>query len=562
MAHPQPEPESHKPIESVTGDGTAPQIDRVGHSPALEPIVRRDQFASDPPYGTIAELCAAAADRFGDREFLRFGDRSMTFVEVDAYASRLATVLAAHGIKKGDRVAIMIGNQIGWPLAWLAILKVGGISVPVNSRYQEADLRFVLNDSGASIVITAAEHRDLLRSVRETCPGVREIWTLDDVAEEIRSAEQAFPAPGTSSEDLAGLQYTSGTTGFPKACMLTHDYWIRIAWLVAGYAGLRADDVVLTAQPFAYMDPQGHAVTCLITGVPLVVLERFSASGFWRSVREHGVTFFSVLGAMPMLLLKQPPSESDRDNRVRLVICAGIPPELHCELEKRWGAPWREAFGMTESGIDLIVPAEAGETVGTGAIGRPVPTKRARIVGEDHTPLPAGEHGEIVIQGRPMMLGYWNQPDATAKTIRDGWLHTGDIGYVDPDGWFHIVGRLKDMIRRGGENISCAEVESVLGQHPAVLLAALVPVPDELFGEEPKAFIKLRQGASASTAMAEDIVGFGRERLARFKVPRFIEFVDDFPFTPSERVAKPVLLSAKADQRAGAYDAQEQVRGS
>jgi acyl-CoA synthetase (AMP-forming)/AMP-acid ligase II len=533
------------------------------------PVVSRELLGSDPPHPTMGALVAAAAARFGQRELFRFGDHSMSFAEVDDYTSRLAGLLIAHGIRKGDRVAIMMGNEVGWPLTWLSILKAGAVSVSVNAAYRDADLRFILEDSGASIVVTTRAYRDLVASVRATCPKLREVWTLDDVEAELTAAAgqtltgaaDAAAGPEICSEDLASLQYTSGTTGFPKACMLPHDYWVRAGWLIAGSVELRAGDVFLTAQPFSYIDPQWNTAMCLTAGVPLVVLDRFSASGFWPSVREHGVTVFYVLGAMPLLLLKQPPSELDRQNRVRLVLCSGIVPELHRELEERWGAPWREGYGMSESGVDLLVPPDAAETVGTGAIGRPVPTKEMRILSADGAILLDGEHGEIAIHGRPMMLGYWNQPEATARTLRDGWLHTGDLGYRDSDGWFHIVGRLKDMVRRSGENISCAEVENVLGQHPSVLMAALVPVPDEIFGEEPKAFIQLRDPASPTADTAEEIAAFARARLARFKVPRYIEFVERFPLTPSERIAKQELLKAKADQTVGAYDAREHAWG-
>jgi acyl-CoA synthetase (AMP-forming)/AMP-acid ligase II len=528
---------------------------------ALEAAVPADRLADDPPCATLPALMARAAVAFSSREFLRFGARSITFAQADQLTSRLANVLVAHGIGRGDRVAIMMGNQPGWPLSWLAILKAGAVTVPVNSSYRATDLQFVLADSGASILLTVPERLELVAGVRDACPALREVWTLDDLDDEIAQASPTAPSHLITRDDPANLQYTSGTTGFPKACILPHDYWMRIGWLAAGYAELRSDDVVLTAQPFSYIDPQWNAAMCLTAGVPLVVLPRFSASGFWPAVRDHGATVFYVLGTMPLLLFRQPPSDEDRGNRVRLVLCSGIVPDLHREFEERWGAPWREAYGMTETGADLMVPIGAEETVGSGAIGRPVPTKEVQIVDEGGRPVQDGEPGEIVVRGRPLMLGYWNQPEATADTLRDGWLHTGDLGYRDRDGWFHLVGRLKDMVRRGGENISCAEVEGVLGQHPSVLQAALVPVSDDLFGEEPKAFVRLRDPTVAGSGMAEELLGFARERLARFKVPRFIEFADEFPLTPSERIAKPELLKGREDQRAGAYDAQTKEWG-
>lgn len=208
---------------------------------------------------------------------------------------------------------------------------------------------------------------------------------------------------------------------------------------------------------------------------------------------------------------------------------------------------------MTETGVDLVVPVEDSACVGSGAVGRPVPGKEARVVDPEGKSLGDEAVGELCVRGTGMMRGYWRKPEATAERLRDGWMHTGDLAYRDAQGYYHLVGRLKDMIRRTGENISAAEVEGVLAEHPAVRGAAVVPVPDELRGEEVKAFIQLQPGHEGLDPQL--LVEFARARLAAFKVPRFIEFVDDLPRTPSEKVAKHVLLAGKDDQRRGAYDA-------
>jgi len=254
-------------------------------------------------------------------------------------------------------------------------------------------------------------------------------------------------------------------------------------------------------------------------------------------------------------MLKQPPHPLDRHNRMRLVLCSGIAPGQHRAIEDRWGAPWREIYGSTESGLDLSVPLRAAETVGTGAMGHPPPGKEVRVADEAGNTVPDGTTGEILIRGRPMMRGYWNQPDATARVFRGGWFHTGDLGFRDAAGWIHHAGRLKDMIRRGGANISSAEVEGVLAQHPAVVSAALVPIPDELFGELPKAFVQLQPGQPGDAEVARSILDHARGQLADFKVPAYLEFVDSFPLTPSARIRKQELLTPGRDQRSGAFDA-------
>ena len=295
-----------------------------------------------------------------------------------------------------------------------------------------------------------------------------------DIRQEMAAAPATYPDTQVGPRDLLNIQYTSGTTGFPKGCMLTHEYWLLLGQIVAEYLALREDDVNLTAQPFYYMDPQWNVALCLLAGIPLVILPRFSASTFWKSVKEQGVTFFYLLGTMPMYLLKQPEQpEVEQHHRLRVVLCSGIVPQLHALYESRWKVPWREAYGTTESGADLFVPLDDAESVGSGAMGGPVRTKEARVIDPEGHDLADGEIGELVVRGKPMMLGYYHNPAATAEKLRDGWLHSGDLVYRDPKGYYHLVGRLKDMIRRSAENIAASEVEAVLCEHPQVRAAAV-----------------------------------------------------------------------------------------
>lgn len=510
-----------------------------------------------PPVDTLIDLLAHRAADSGNREFLRFAEGSWTFGEVDEWTSRLAhRLITDDGVLPGDRVAIMLPNTIAWPIAWLGILKARGVVVPVNSAYQQADLDFVLRDSGARLIVTDPEHTPLVNEVRAGGASPLELRIIDaGTPDSLAAYPASVPAAEVTVDTLANLQYTSGTTGFPKACMLTHDYWTALGRICAQTAGLTRDDVVLTSQPFSYMDPQWNTAAALTIGAPLVVLPKFSASGFMADVRRHGVTFCYVLGSMPTLLFKQPPREEDRDNRLRLVLCSAIPAGLHARLEERWGAPWREIFGMTESGADLASLPEDVADVGTGRLGRPVPGKSVRIVDPEGRDVPDGSPGELITSGTPMMLGYWNRPEATAETLREGWLHTGDVA-VREDGGYRIVGRIKDMVRRGGENIASSEVERALERDADVVAAAVVAEPDPLFGEEVKAFVQLTPGVAADRATAERVVAGAAAQLARFKVPRFVEFVADFPRTPSERIAKPVLKARAAENRGTVYDLQ------
>jgi acyl-CoA synthetase (AMP-forming)/AMP-acid ligase II len=268
-------------------------------------------------------------------------------------------------------------------------------------------------------------------------------------------------------------------------------------------------------------------------------------------VARHGVTFFYCLGTMPIVLLKQPPSPEEREHRVRAVMCSAIPPQLHATIEARYGCPWREAYSTTETGpVCLSVPLDDTASVGSGAMGWPGPACEARVVDADGRDVPDGTPGQLLMRGPGMMLGYWRNPGATDAWLRDGWAHTGDVVYRDPRGAFHLVGRVKDMIRRSGENIAAQEVEAVLAEHPAVHAAACVPVPDEVRGEEVKAFLQPQPGIAPDEALARDVVEFCRGRLAGFKVPRYVTFVDSLPLTPSQRVEKHRLDRTPA----GAWD--------
>ena len=529
-----------------------------------EPIVPAGRGADELPWSRVDGLVRDAGRRYGDKEFLRDDEGGrLSFAGLERDSAVLAAELVRRGVHPGDRVALMMANSVAWPLTWLSIIRAGGIAVPVNKRYQATDLEFVLTDSGTRFIVAGDDVADTVEAVvAACCTAVAAVWGVDvrQARPELVTRWEARANPQrTVDEDsweaVTNLQYTSGTTGFPKACVLTDAYWLRLGWLAAEAAEIRGDDVVLTSQPCSYIDPQWQTMMCLVTGATLVVLPRFSARSFMASVRDHGVTFIYVLGTMPVILYKQPETASDKEHALRMVLVSGMPPGLHAAFEQRWGVPWREIFGMTETGLDLSVPASATETVGTGAIGKPVATKQVAVAGPDGAHLPPGEVGELVVQGTPMLLRYHNRARETAETVVDGWLHTGDLVRQDEEGWVYIVGRLKDMVRRAGENIAAAEVEGVISKHDAVEMCAVVGVPDPVMEEEVKVFIKPRDPSVDRTEAARSIADYTRVRLASFKVPRFIEFVEEFPMTPSERISKPQLK--RPDSRTGAFDAVE-----
>ena len=503
--------------------------------------------------GTLAELVTRAAQLWPDRTAWVFDEtgRRFTFAEVDAETSRVAVTLRELGVGPGDRVAAMLRNQPEFPLLWLALAKLGAVLVPVNTNYQEFDGTHVLRHSGARFAVAAPEFTGLLNRIAPDT-ALERVLTPDEL-----TTPETDSAPFRSRPELpVNIQYTSGTTGAPKGCVLPNRYWTTLAvGLATDFPAVGEDDVLLTAQPFHYIDPQWNVALGLAGGATLVVLDRFHPSTFWAKIREHGVTWFYCLGLMPTLLLRQPPSEDDRNHHVRAICASAIPHELHAQLEQRWGVPWYEAFGMTETGGDIrMTVADHDETVGTGCIGRPSRDREVMIADDDGKPLPRGETGELLIRGVGLLHGYHEDPEATAKAFRQGWFHTGDLARMDDAGRVYYVGRTKDMIRRSGENISADEVERALLLHPAVKLAAVVAVPDELRGEEVKAYV-VCDGERPAPA---ELAAFCAEKLAYFKVPRFWAFADELPLTPSERVAKGELRKI-ADPRTGSWDAKTEA---
>lgn len=517
-----------------------------------------------PSTGHLVEWAAA---EYKDRTLFIYEGERISFDTVDRRVNRTANALKSLGVTKGDHVSVMLPNGFEFPITWLAIGKLGAVMVPTNIKYQEHDLVYLLNDSEACAMVIHQDFIPLLQRVRDQVPGLEKVIVLGETPSGYHSyeaittpASDVFAIEDVKENDLLNIQYTSGTTGFPKGCMLAHRYWLLFGQIVSEYIDLHPDDVNLTAQPFYYMDPQWNVVLCLMHGVPLVIMPRFSPSQFWQTVKDNDVTFFYILGTMPFYLMKQKENpELEKNHKLRFVTCSGIYPEFHATFEERWNVPWREAFGMTETGADLLVPLEDADCVGSGAMGFPIRTKEARVIDADDNEVPDGEIGEMVLRGEPMMLGYWKRPQATAEAMRGGWFHTGDLVFKDAKGYFHWTGRLKDMVRRSGENISTTEVEGVLVQHEGIKLSAVVPVPDELRGEEVKAYIVLQEGETEKTVPPKEIVAFAKERLAYFKVPRYIEYVDDLPRTPSERIEKHKLIAAKEDLRQDSYDAVDKV---
>jgi carnitine-CoA ligase len=504
------------------------------------------------------EACVSAPDGAA----LVFEDGiSVSRAELRGQVERFAGYLSER-VKPGDRVAIMLENRTEFMVTWLAVVANGGILVSLNTSAGEYDAGHMLRDSGAALAVVGRSAETLVRSLQGRCPELREIVV---VAEPEPDGLVAFQAAG-GALDLASIivdadaptniYYTSGTTGAPKGCVTGHRYWLRFADMYLRLYDLTPADRLLCCLQFFYGDPPWQMLVSFHARTALVVMRRFSVSRFWKVVRENDVTRLFGLASIPSLLLKAPPDARDHEHRVKFALQIGVPTASQTELHERWGFPWVEGYGLTETGLVVGMPLEFGDAMaGSGSIGIPCPEVQVRISDDQGNETGANEPGEITLKAPGLMQGYWNQPDATAEVFRDGWFRTGDIGRRDEHGFLFFMGRKKDIIRRSGENVAAAEVEELLRSHGAILEAAVVPVPDELRGEEVKAYVALVEGGGQEKLGPDEIVEFCAQRLSKHKVPRYIEYrTEPFPQTPSMRVKKSELLAEPPSRSVEVWD--------
>lgn len=523
---------------------------------------RKRKIETEPLPENIGQLLEMAALANADKNAVYFFESDsapLTYKDLLARVNRLANGMVNKGMKKGDHVGVMLPNVVEFPITWLALARIGAVMVPINIAYTGRELKYVIDDSQTQWLVI---HNDCLGAWNDigdehrAIKGSANVYVVDPSNEGLSSwqslldgqADSFMPASQALPTDLMNIQYTSGTTGFPKGCMLTHKYW-----LIAGKQNAFRDGLsyrrILASTPFFYMDPQWQFLMSMYSGACLYVAKRQSASRFMSWVHDYKINF----ALMPDVVLKQPPSEHDRDHELMRVNVYGLSKDNHVSLEERFDVCAREAFGMTEIGTGLYVPIEDQSTVGSGTCGIPVPFREVRIADAEGNSLPDGQIGELLVRGPGIMDGYYNRPEATAASFHGEWFRTGDLFRRDERGYFYIVGRIKEMIRRAGENISVHELESVLLAYPEVFEAAVVPVKDEVRGEEVKAYVVPQKGVDRD-AMLNSLIGYCKDNLAAFKVPRYFEFREELPKTASGKIAKPALTSEKPDLRCGSYD--------
>ena len=479
--------------------------------------------------------------------------------------TRLASSFNRIGIVKGTHVAVMLPNVSAFPVTWLALARLGAVMVPVNVRYTAAELGYVLTDSQAEFLVIDHTLLGTFKALdkRPAALMPKRIVVLDgkagleahDWAALIAEGEPGFVPPWpVGPGDLMNIQYTSGTTGFPKGCMQPQLYWLTMGRIAAHRDGLELKNILI-AQPFFYMDPQWLTLMAMEQGGTTYVAAQPSISRFMGWIHRHHIHFC----IFPELVYRQSPRPGDGSSALRRIATYGHSKSSHADLERRFNVVAREGFGMTEVGSALSVPYEATHMVGSGVCGVPSAFRECRVVDEQGNDVKQGDTGELVICGPGIFKGYYNKPDANRDSFFGGWFRTGDLFFQDQRGYFTIVGRLKDMIRRSGENIAAREVEAALVSIEGIEDAAAVPVWDPDRGEEVKAYIVLKPGYVCEVITPELILGAAARTLAAFKVPRYLEYVDDLPRTPSQKIKKDELKALKPDPRIGSWDRVDKI---
>ncbi len=501
-----------------------------------------------PTDKNLARLAEAAFERRGDYESLLFEDRWHRSAELFQRSARIAGGFAAIGVAPGERVVVSMANRPEVSVVYQALWRAGAVVTPATFLLPVEDLRHVIVDSGACGVITTSEFVDKVREAVAGLPEVRFVVSTDGSSDgdgeiALDALEQSDPLPivARDDDDLAALLYTGGTTGRAKGVMLSH-----ANLYFSGQAVQRASHVAGLARSLMTL-PLSHSYGILVTisamhspERPVTVLLRwFDPAAFLELISRERLETSAVVPSMIHLLLAQPLERYDLSSLVYLG-CGAAPlaPKATEEIERRIpSVTVRQGYGLTETAA-LISTNPAGREK-PGSVGLPIPGAEVRIVDDSGAELPSGEAGEICCRSPAVMRGYWNAPEATAEALRDGWLHTGDVGYLDDEGYLFIVDRKKDLIIRGGFNVYPRDVEDALLEHPGVAAAGVVGRPDERHGEEVVAFVSLN--APGDRVSPDELVAWARERIGGYKYPREVHIVDSVPLTAVGKLDRKAL---------------------
>ncbi len=499
---------------------------------------------------TVGHILADKARRNGSRTFLSFEGEEISYEALHIRTNRLANGLRGLGIGRGDRVGLLLDNTPDLLLLELALGKIGAIAVPINAAARGDLLRYFVAQSECVAVVVEGSLADRLWAHEEALSRVRLVIARGHGApisfrhhavvalEALAAGSDSTPVEAVRFSDPHYVLFTSGTTGPSKGVLACQAQGWGTAEVFSRHVKLNRDDVFYTCLPLFHVNAMWNtSYTAILVDAKVALSRRFSASRFWHEIGAVGATQFAALGSMVNIIWGQPPRDDDADNPVRLCFSVPTPAEFIAQFGKRFAVDIVTWFSMSENfPITMWVPGDPPDKM--ASIGRPRGDAEVRVVDENDIEVLPGEIGELVF--RPVdpwrvMLGYDRMPEATIANNRNFWFHTGDRAYQDADGWFWYVDRIKDSIRRRGENISTYELEAIVKQHPAIEDVSAIAVPAEMAEDEVMIYVQLRPGCKVT---AEEIIHFCSGRMPYFMVPRYIDFITEFPRTPTEKVQK------------------------
>ena len=489
----------------------------------------------DPPDETIAACLARRALQAPDTAYCEFRGRRISLSDLDAGARRWAARLHAQGLRRGQRVALMWPTDPEHLFILFALARLGAVRIPVNLHLRGAPLVHLFDQLEPQALIADPSCRPVLGALVERVPLC--LWRDTPALDRDLDNDASSPAAASHPDDLLALALSSGTTGAPKGVHKSDRHLRAGAQAILQLTGAGPGDTFLFWESLHHGSGVAVAIAALLGVFKLAMVERFSASQFWREARECGATHVHYLGGVVAMLMKQPPGDDDRRHAVRIAWGGGCPAHLAAAFAERFGVQVREGYGLTE----LLTFVTLNPDGPPGSIGKPLSHYDIALCDESGDPVPDGSAGEIVVRSRVpglQFLGYFRSPEADAACRRGDWFLTGDLATRDASGWLYYGGRRKEMLRRRGINISAWEVEQVFAAHPDIEEVALVGVPGELGDDELKLFVRLREGRTADPLA---LVRWAEPQLAYFQVPRYLAFIDEFPKTPTQRIQKKEL---------------------
>lgn len=502
---------------------------------------------------TIKDLLTERAEQHGEKTFLFWEDDEISYNRMLDIARRVASSLALRGLKKDDKVCVWLYNRPEFIYLMFGNAFSGTVLVPINTQFKADEARYIIQNSEARILITQPEFADMVDKIRPECENLEEVIMLDEAPQGTSPFEEMydpseFVERDINEDDIASIIYTSGTTGYPKGVLLTqYNYWFN-AWEVTVAAKMTEADRFMCILPLFHVNGQVATVLApLSAGAAMILLKGFSPKDFLPKLERYQATAFSGVPTVYAILNNLPDAEQYDLSNLRFCICgaAPMPVEVFETFEKKYNAHIMEGYGLSEGTCaSSINPIDGTRKV--GSIGLPLEGQEIKIVDDNGNEKKLGEVGEIVIRGDNLMKGYYKNQEATAQTLKNGWLHTGDLGYKDEDGYIFIQGRKKEMIIRGGENIYPKEIEEVLYKHPAIMDAAVVGIPDKIWGEEVGAFLVLKEGQELKE---EEAIEYCKEKLANYKCPRMVFFWDQLPKTATGKIQKNKIVQQHMNQK-------------